>query len=77
MTDATVSPDPEDILNEDFYVQAGLILTGLDNVHNYADRNTFPDAKLMVFATMLQTKATLLVATQLKEVIDHLRGFKV
>jgi hypothetical protein len=72
----TDTADPEDILNEDFYVQAGLILTGLDNVHTYADRNTFPDAKLVVFATLLHTRATLLVATQLKEVIDHLREFK-
>lgn len=44
------------------------ILTGLDNITDYANKSTFTDSRLLVLASLLQTQATLVVAARLREI---------
>lgn len=54
-------------VNDDAELIVSQILEGVEQVTAYAHKSTFPDAKLLVWASLLQTRAILLVAERLRE----------
>lgn len=63
--------DVQPVDDDDLEEIVSQILVGIDNVTDYANKATFPDAKLLVFASLLQTRAILLVAERLRELRDR------
>lgn len=59
------------VIDDDLEYAVSEILVGVDNITDYANKSTFTDSRLLVLASLLQTRAILLVAERLRELRDR------